>query len=600
MLIARARPATPIAGLTARLDGVFRQDVARRAESISNPDQRRVFQQQSLELEPGGRGLAGLRRQVGQPLLVLMAGVAMVLLIACANVANLMLVHAGTRRKEMAVRLSVGADRARLVRQLLTESVLIALAGGALGLWVAQWGASALLSLQTGGRADGGLELAPDLRVLAFTAGVSLLTGIAFGLAPAFQSTRVDLAGALKSGGRALHGAGGFGRRGSLGRALVVAQVAVSLLLLVAAGLFVHTLRNLSRVDPGFERDEVLNVRIDPRGAGYDEPRLVALYERLTERLAAAPGVRSASVSLCGLASGCSRTTSFDVEGYVPAPGEDMDVQINLVSPAYFETIGVPLLRGRAPDARDRKGAPLVAVVNQTMARAFYGDADPIGRRFGSDEDGRYEIVGVVRDARVNDLREAIPRMAFLPIAQNVDYVRNLDVRTVGPAAERAADVRAALRDAEPALPIGRVSTVAAQLEETLARERLVAQVTGLFSLLALGLACLGLYGVMAHTVAHRTSELGLRIALGAARAQVLGSVLIDALKLVAGGVVIGLPLAVAGGHAVASLLFGLSPTDPRTLATVTLLLVGVAAGAAYLPARRASRVDPMVALRCD
>jgi len=583
-----------------RLNAVFRREVEERAAKATDPRERERQLRERIELEPGGKGQARLREQLSAPLAVLMAMVALVLLVACANIANLSLARAAARGQEMAVRLAIGAGRARLVRQLLTESLMLALAGGALGLLVARWGGNLLLRLASGDATPVALQLRLDYRVLGFGAALSIATGLAFGLWPALRATRLDLTAALKDNARAARG----GSRPAFGRALVVGQVALSLVLLAGAALFARSLQNLARIDTGFDQGRVLTARLDPRAAGYSEEQLPGLYQRLLDRARALPGVRLASLSLYSLVSGSARTSSIHAAGRPHQPGEENSGQENYVGPDYFATVGMTLVRGRDFGPQDDEKSPKVAIVNESFVRRFFGDENPLGRRFGyggPPEDAAYEVVGVVRDVKVNDLRERTPPMSYYPLRQHpAEYARSLDVRTVGDPRRVAAELRQALGEVDRNLPVREVITLAEQVDRTLTRERLVARLTGLFSLLALGLACLGLYGVMSYAVARRTGELGIRMALGATPRGVRWMVLREALLLVLIGVAAGLPLAVAAARLAAGLLYGLSPTDPATLTAAALIMLGVAGLAAYLPARRASRVDPMDALRYE
>jgi predicted permease len=546
---------------------------------------------------PAGKGLDHLRRRFSQPLSLLMAMVGLFLLIACANVANLMLARAHGRRREIAVRLSIGASRGRIVRQLLAESLVLASLGGALGSLAAVWGTKSLLLVLGAGAPLLPVEVRPNLHLLAFAVILTTTTASLFGLVPAIHGTRFEPWQALKSGSRST----GLGRGRDFGTLLVVTQVALSLVLLFGAALFARSLRNLTRVAPGFDLENVLTVRMDPRAAGYPPSQLPGLYRRLIERVRAEPGVRSASVSLGGLASGVVRTSGIAAEGYVPRVGERSDAQENLVGPDYFATVGMPILRGRAFDARDSESSPRVVIINETMARHFFPGQDPIGRHLGYSP-GRldFEVVGIVRDAKVNNLREPPPRMAFRPVFQEPEYLQSLDVRTGGRAAAVEAAIRAAAADVDPDLPILGASTLAEQVGGTMTQETLLARLTGLLGILAVALACLGLYGIASYAVVRRTTEIGIRMALGAPSSSVRRLMLGRTLTLVLIGLVLGLPLALAFGRAVASQLFGLTATDPLALAGAVFLLVAVAALAADIPARRASQLDPVTALRSE
>jgi predicted permease len=550
-----------------------------------------------LRLSPGGQGLTDSRRAYSQPLTILMIVVGLVLLIACANVANLLLARAATRQKEIAVRLAMGASRFRVIRQLLTESVLLAILGGALGVLFAYWGKDILLALRPWGGGPLALDLRLDPRVLGFTAAVCLLTGILFGLAPALRATRVDLTPALKENARSLSG----GSRPLLSKALIVAQVAMSLLLLIGAGLFVGTLRNLQGVDFGFNGENLLLFRVDARLSGYEGDRMANLYQQLIGRIEAVPGVRSATISRHPLLSGSARTAGISLQGNARRPNEDDYVYINTVAANFFETMEMPILLGRSLSPRDDAHAPKVAVINQTMAGKYFGEENPIGRRFGlggPETSGQIEIVGVARDAKYTDLRQETPPTAYTPHQQETPGQVNFAVRTSGDPDALAASIREAVREVDRNLPLFDLKTQTQQAAESLVQERLFATLSTFFGLLALVLASIGLYGVMSYSVARRTNEIGIRMALGAQRRDVISLVLRETLLLVSIGLLIGLGAALATTRLISSLLFGLTPNDPVTIALAALLLIAVATAAGYLPARRGSRVDPMVALR--
>jgi predicted permease len=550
-----------------------------------------------LRLSPGGQGLTESRRAYAQPLTILMIVVGLVLLIACANIANLLLARAAARQKEIAVRLAMGASRFRIMRQLLTESVLLAGLGGALGVLFAYWGKDMLLALRPWGGSPLALDLTLDPRVLGFTAAVCLLTGMLFGFAPALRATRVDLTPALKENAGSMSG----GSRPLLSKALIVAQVAMSLLLLIGAGLFVGTLRNLQGVDIGFNRDNLLLFRVDPRLSGYRADQMADLYQQIIGRIEAVPGVRAATISRHPLLSGSSRTSGIHVQGNTRQPNEDDYVYVNLVAANFFETMEMPILLGRGPGPRDDARAPKVAVINQTMARKYFGEQSPIGRRFGlggPETSGQIEIVGVARDAKYTDLRRETPPTVYTPYQQESPGQVNFAVRTADDPEALATSVREAVREVDENLPLFGVKTQSQQADESLAQERLFATLSSFFGLLALLLASIGLYGVMSYSVTRRTNEIGIRMALGAQRRDVIRLVLRETLLLVLIGLLIGLGTSLATTRLISSLLFGLTPNDPVTIALAALLLIAVATVAGYLPARRGSRVDPMVALR--
>jgi len=595
-LIVRVKSPQALPQADAALNQLFRQDFERAVLKLTDPQERRAFLRTRLELEPGGRGLPSLRRSFSQSLTVLMGTVGLVLLIACANLANLLLARAAVREREIAVRLSLGATRARLVRQLLTECVLMSGFGAVLGVGVAYWCSAVLPKWASSGATPISLNLAPDARVLFFSTAVALLTGFLFGLAPAVQGTRVEPARALKASAR---GFAGSGRGWSLKQTLVASQVALSLVLLVGAGLFLRTLRNFSELDPGFDRDHILTVWLDTHMAGYKQEQLSALYERLIERVEAIPGVRSASLASCGLAIGCGDSSAIYLPG-IPHTNGETDAQERRVSHHFFDTVGIPLVEGRDFATTDNEKTLAVTIVNQTFVREFLKDKNPIGQYFGYDtaNDHRFQIVGVVKDARVNDIRESAPPMIYHSIAQDAIDVESLDVRTFADPSRLISQVRQAVRSVDPNLPIGGIATLAEQVSSNLAQQRLIARLTTIFGALALGLACLGLYGVMSYTVARRTSELGIRLALGSTRWSALWVVLRESFIVIGAGILVGACLSLAGTRLVSSMLFGLSPHDPLTLAAAAMLLLLVSVASGLLPAWRAAQVDPMAALR--
>lgn len=559
-----------------------------------------AFLQKQLALLPGGRGTSGLRDQSKAPLIVLMGMVGLVLLIACANVANLLLARSSSRQREIAVRLALGASRKRLVRQLLVESVALSLLGGALSILVASWSAGLLLRALPVDGAATVLSADPDLRLASFAFGLSLVSGLVFGIVPALQSTRAELAPVLKNeAGSLLGGSSGFRLR----KGLVVAQVALSLLLLIGCGLFTRSLMNLRELDPGFQPERLLGFFVDPSLNGYDPARRVAVFERIRDEAEAEPGVQSASMAQVALMTNSNWSGTVLVDGYEPKEDENMNPDVNGVGPEFFATLGITLVAGRDFSAADVPGAPKVAIVNEAFARYFFGDGDPLGRRFGFARDKLKDItiVGLVRDGKTASLREGPIRFVYLPYRQSQDlgamafYVRStLDPDTLGPR------LREIVRQVDPALPLTSLKTMRAQIGESLFVERMVAALSAAFGLLATLLAALGLYGVMSYAVARRTREIGIRMALGAEARSVLVMVLKEVGWLATIGVLIGLPSGYGLGRLVESQLFGLTARDPLTfaLATATLLLSAFVAG--YVPALRATRVDPMVALRYE
>jgi predicted permease len=554
-----------------------------------------------LRFDSGSRGLMEVRNAQSKPVSILMGAVGLVLLIACLNLANLLLARASARQKEIAVRLAVGASRLRLIRQLLTESVMLAVLGGALGLAFAYWGKDVVMALMS----SGPVQLKLDWLVLGFTAAVSVFTGVLFGLAPAFRATRFELTTMLKQGG------GSTGHlRSRLGKGLIVAQVALSLVLLIGAGLFVRTLRNLTQLDVGFNRENLLLFRVQPRMSGYEAERLKNLYQQMLERIESVPGVRSATVSRHSLLSGGSASDSLTVPGYTPQPNEDNSVPVLPVGTNFFETMEIPVLMGRGLVDQDNKPTASVAVINQALARRYFADRNPVGQRIYLDRfnptdketghDRPLEIVGVVKDAKYDSLRQDIRPTVYVPYLQNnsLPVQMSFSVRTAGDPAAMTAAIRQAVESIDRNLPLFAIKTQNAQIAERVGQSRLFAGLSSFFGLLALALVSIGLYGVMSYTVARRTHEIGIRMALGAQARDVRRMVMGETLALTVIGVVIGLGAAVATTRFIATFLFGLTANDPITIAMAMLLLMAVAALAGWLPSRRAARVDPMIALR--
>ncbi|MGH9767723.1 MAG: ABC transporter permease [Blastocatellia bacterium] len=622
-LMARLKPGVNVEQARAEMDAVFRQDLneiePERLASLT-PAQRRNYFERNIKLEAGGVGFTWLRERIKQPLLILMTVVGLTLLIACANVANLLLARAAGRRKEIAVRLALGAGRFRLIRQLLTESLLLAALSGALGLLIAQWGARLLLTYQPQEQ-TATFDLAPDAAVLAFTLAVSLLTSLLFGLAPALGATRLDLTSSLKDAA----GVGAGRSRLTPHKLLIVTQVALSLFLLVGAGLFIRSLRNLRNLDAGFDRENVTLFSLNTPG-GYTLAQRINLFQQTLKRLEALPGARAASLASFSLLSGAGSNSNIVVEGYANGPDEDMDCHRLWVGPNYFATMGIPLLQGRdfgphelqpqgglladqpaasqTPHPNATPGAPIAAIINQTMARRFFRDGNPLGRRFrvrnGPLQGISIEVIGVIKDAKYYNLREQTPPTYYLSFFQRPrkGEVPTMLLRSFADPASTTMAIRRVARELDPQAQILNLRTMNEVVDRSLLQERFVAQLGGFFSLFALLLASIGLYGVMSYGAARRTREIGIRMALGARAADVIRLVLRETMLLVGAGVIIGLGAAFAATRLVASLLFGLSPTDPLTVTLAALLMFAVAALAGYLPARRASCVDPMTALR--
>jgi predicted permease len=596
-LIGRKEPGVSREQAAEQTEALFHQLVIEEMGSETTPEVvEETLSQLKVTLTPFGKGFGSLRQGVKRPLLILMGVVGLVLLIACANVGNLLLARASGRQREVALRLALGSSRSRLLRQLLTESLILALAGGCLALLTTWWAMDLVLAIFT----RRPLEVHFDGRIWAFTLVVSGLAAVFFGLAPALRSTKVDLITALRNlGGTLKTGSEGWPLR----KILVVSQVAVSLLLLVGAGLFLKSLENLRNEETGFRPERVLLVDIDPQGAGYDKDELPNLYETLLARLGAIPSVQSVSLSYFGLFSGAQRNNEVFIDSYVAQSDDDNRIRDTFVTEDYFAAVGVPILLGRGFLPRDRVGAPKVAIVNETFARHYFGDDSPIGKRFGVNGEGSgndIEIVGVARDLKYNDFREETPRFAYYPVWQDMTYLSSIEIRTSGAPEALTGSVRQAIAEAGPDLPILDMTTLNDQIDRSLRSDKLISRLTSFFGLTALLLASIGLYGVMAYGVTQRTNEIGIRIALGAGRLQVLWMVLKDSIILVGVGVLIGLPAAMAATRLTASLLYGLGALDPIAIFGATGLLCVVAALAGYLPARKASCLDPTKSLRYE
>lgn len=592
-LITRAPPGVREAA-ELRLANQYRAELLEETAQMDSATRAHRLREQ-LALEPLAKGFSPLRAQFGHPLKVLLGGVGLVLLIACANLASLLLARSATRSQEVAVRVSLGARPGRLLRQVLTESMTLSLLGGLASLAVAWWGGTALLraSSATGSRIP--LALALDVRLLVFAFLLSVITGLLFGLAPALRTARTAPFGSFKTGGRvaerSLH-------RLPLGRLLVMAQIALSLVLIAGASLFVRTLRNYLQIDTGFPRESLVAARIDTRSAGYAHEQLPALYQRLQDAVAAVPGVRSVGLTMYGIAGGVARTSGMQVPGQTRPPDWDRSAQENFVTAGYFATVGIVLLRGREFTAADVVGGPKVAVVSQAMAKHFFGTEDVLGKRFGYG-DPEFEIVGVIRDVRVNGLKGRPRRLVFRPLAQEpAEYIQSIEARVAGPPADVARPIRAAIAAVDPNLPLREVVSLSDLMERGLSRELLLARLAGVFSGLALLLAAIGLYGVVAYSVSQRTNEMGIRLALGAMPSKVWRMILRDSLGMVAVGLALGIALWVPLQGLVRNLVFGLSPRDPMTLLFAVAVLAAVGVMAASLPAWRAARVDPARALR--
>lgn len=600
----RLKPGISVVQAQSSLNVLFQQILHAQAGSHLSAERERRLADNKIKIRSGAKGASGLRESFSRPLLVLMTVVGLVLLIACANVANLLLARATARRKEIGVRLALGANRARLVGQLVTESMLLALAGGGLGILLAYWGDQTLLNLFAGSDGRERLIVVPDARVLLFTVAVSVVTGVLFGLAPALRATRVDVYGALRENARGVTGGTG---RVTAGKVLVAAQVAVSLVLLIGAGLFLRTLYNLKNVDLGYPREKMLLVRVDALDAGYKTSvQRSAVFQTLLERFRAIPGVREVTLSENGLFSGTDSADQVWVEGYKPQKKGDDHARWDHVGPNYFSTIGIPILLGREIGPQDGGAAPRVCVINETMAKFFFGNDNPIGKHVRDEfPDTRvtFEIVGVAKDDRDHRVRGVVPRRFFVPFFNGIGEMppnANFELRTFADPNLVLSAVRHEVEQVDQTLPIIAASPLDRLLDRAMMQDRLIAQLSTFFGVLALVLAATGLYGVLSYSVARRTNEIGIRMALGARQGTVLGMVFRETARVVLVGIAIGLPLAFAATRLIASQLYGLSAGDPVTIGGAVGVLAAVAMFACYVPARRASRVDPLVALRYE
>jgi putative ABC transport system permease protein len=594
--VGRLKPGVGLEQARAELDTIFQSYM--NETSIMTTEGRRDYRAR-IELPPASKGLDTLRRRFSRPLQALMAIVALVLLIACANVANLLLARATARRKEFAVRLAMGASRLRLVRQLLTESLLLVSLGGLLGLLIARWGSSFLAGFFATGPNRIFVDLPLDGRVMLFTFIVALFTGLIFGLAPALQATRVDPSPTLKDSAGTSTSA-----RTHISKLLVIAQVAFSLLLLVGAGLFLRTLHNLKSIDAGFQTEGVLTMRINPLETAYQGSRLNNLWKEILNRVEKLPGVRTASLSTFSPLDGGYRENWAAVSGFTPRSELDKRIRVIQVSSGFFKTMGLVLRQGRVLTEDDNETAPRVALINEAAARFYFGERNPLGGQitpfYRPNADETFEIVGVVKDARYDSLREPDSRRVYLPLRQSFHRVEQLTlaVRTLGNPTALTNAIRNEIEAAGTDILLTNIMTLNEQVDQSLLQERLVSTLSLSFGLLALLLASIGLYGVISYDVARRTHEIGIRMPLGAQGGDVLRMVLRETMLLVVIGLVIGLAAALATTKLIESLLFGLKATDPLIFSLATLLFMTVAALSGWLPARRAARVDPMVALR--
>jgi predicted permease len=604
------------ASLQPFMHSMLEMEVKEEAFRNASPYDREQFLKCWMDVIPGSQGRQNFQRGLSTPLWVLMATTGMVLLIACANIANLLLARATRRQKEMAIRLAIGASRGRIVTQLLIEMLVLAMAGGILGLFFAFWADKALMSVYLpADSARLNITTSPDLRVLLFTFGVSALTALAFGLVPALQTTKPNVGTVLKDEASAVVGSGNKGLR----KSLVVVQVALSLLLLIGAGLFLRSLDNLSKLGPGFNASRLIGFAIDPTLNGYTSDRGKLAYRDLSESLKSLPGVESVGLASMRILEKNEWDSSMTVEGYNPdKPDDRAQPYMNSIGPNYFATLGVPIVSGRDFTAADNREVvhsgkgdkdddyvPATVMINETFARKFFAGRDPIGHHlgFGSDPGTKtdMEIIGVVKDIKYTSLRDEIQPQAYVPyLASRGVGEMTIYVRTTAEPHTMMNLIREKVRDLDPNFSIFAMRTTDDQIQNSLSAERMIASLSTVFGLLATILAAVGLYGLMAYNVVQRTREIGIRMALGAAQRDVVWMVMRDVLILVGIGIAVGVPAALALTSVVRSQLYGLTGHDPITLVLATVGLAIVAFAAGYIPAIRASRLDPMRALRYE
>ncbi len=589
------------AGIQPFFHQILRMEVQEKDFAKASPDMKQAFLRMSMDVLPGANGRSQLRRQFSTPLLVLMGTVALVLLIACANVANLLIARATSRQKEIAVRLALGSSRRRIISQLLVESLLLSLAGGLAGLGLAFWTDHALIGFLPPSSVPLALSSNPDWRILCFNLGLSVLTGIVFGLMPALQSTRPDLARTLKDQASAVVGGASAGMR----KVLVIAQISLSLLLLIGAGLFIRSLQKLKELDPGFRTTNLLAFKVDPTLNGYTTERTKAFYEQLKQDLESLPGVDSAGLAIVPVMEGDEWDQWVTIDSYSPKTGELPDPHMNFISPDYFKTLGIKLLVGRDVRTSDAFTSQKVCLVNEAFAKKHFGTINALGHKIGMGIDPGTKtditIVGVVRSTKYEGMRDEIPVEMFRPYLQ-LDFATGITgyVRTRHNPEQIFTSIRKRVHNLDANLPVFEMITIEKQIEDSLVTERLVATLSTGFGFLATLLASIGLYGVMAYTVARRTREIGIRMAIGAARADVLWLVMREVLMLFGIGAAIALPVAWILTQSIRSQLYGIEPLDPLSIVCATVAIGSVALLAGYVPAFRATRIDPTRALRYE
>ncbi len=601
----RLKPGITIASAKAGLQPLYHQtlemEVKAPAFSRATEYTRQQFLRNWIDVLPASRGRSALRRQFANPLWALMGITGLVLLIACSNVANLLVARATARQKEVAVRLAIGASRGRLIAQLLQESLLLSLAGGAAGLGLAVLMDKALINFLPAGVVPLSVSSTPDWRVLGFTLVVSVGTGLLFGLAPALQSTRPELASTLKDQAGSVVGGTGVGLR----KSLVVAQVALSLLLLIGAGLFVQSLKNLRGLNPGFQTENLVTFAVNPTLNGYKPETSLQFYRQLLERMSNLGGVRSAALAVMPVLDGDEWDSSVSVEGYTAKQGEWINPHMQFASPHFFETLGIPILVGRDFTLRDAKGAPSVGIINEKFAKKYFSGRNPVGMHVGMGGNPgtklNIEIVGVVQDTKYESLRQEVPIELYIPYVQT-SFVQGMTayLRVRGDTASLFPVLRHMVQEVDANVPVYGMRTLEQQVDKSLLTERLLANLSTGFGCLATLLAAVGLYGVMAYVVARRTREIGIRMALGASGGSMVWLVMREVLMLAVIGIAIGAPAAWIASRLVETQLFGIQPADPLTMVLGMVGIAAVAATAGYLPARRATGIDPMRALRWE
>ena len=610
--IGRVKPGTAIGPLQAKISNNVRLWLGTVDEYTRNGGSKEIANQHVV-IVPGGAGIQNLQQETGKGLYLLMIISALVLLVACANIANLLLARGTTREAETSIRMALGAARGRLIRQMLTESILLACLGGLAGLGVAYAGTRVILSLAFPDAINLPIDASPSLPVLGFAFLLSLVTGIVFGIVPAWITSHADPAEALRGANRSTRDRGALPQKG-----LIVFQAALSLAMLVSAGLLTKTLRNLEHQDFGLQTENRYVVHIDPAGAGYTPGKLPVLYQRLEQQFGAVPGVQSVGLALYSTLEGNNWGEGIFVEGGpVPGPNAHNNSSWDRVNPKFFEAVGQPVIRGRGFTDADTATSQLVAVVNQAFVKKFFPHEDPLGRHFGVFEQkysGSFEIVGIVADAKYTDPRDLVRPMYFRPLTQRqkVDaesesraegaslYINSITLHFKVPPQNVDAMVRRTLAEVDPNLTIEDLHSLDYQVAGNFNGERIIARLTVLFGLLALILAAVGLYGITSYAVARRTSEIGLRMALGADRRSVVRMVMRGAFTQVGLGLLIGIPVALVGGRYMADQLYGVKPYDPVSMGIAILVLMGAAAVAGFIPARRAASIEPMEALRTE